>query len=189
MDENLPTNIDTDDKTPTKIQSARNETENKFIELLFEYAGHTPTKAALEAGYSESYAKNIKWLKLRDPKFQAKIKEQYNGSATFLLPTIFKSECDTINIANQAVKDIQEELSLTDDLDKRIELSEKALSLLAKPSNTRKELKQAAGVLSDDKQYSQTTVNIGQIQQLFQANHASTTEDIVNSEVDDWCIH
>ena len=161
-----------------KTLQLQEQIEDHFIELLFKY--RSPRQAALEAGYSEAYAKNIRQQKLSNPKFLNKIKQKYNGKATLILPDIFHSEAKSINLSNDIVSQITTKINETDDLDTKVELANKALNILAKASPTRKELKQTAGVLATEGQTTVNMVNIESIQALIANNH----DDMLNPKPD-----
>jgi hypothetical protein len=166
------------DETRSKTLVLQKEIESKFIDNLFIYK--SPKEAALRAGYSESYAANIKSLKLRDPKFLARIKDQYNGNATLLLPEIFQSEANSVSLSNSIIDSIKDAIDQAPDLETKIELSNKALNVLAKAAPVRKELKQTAGVLATEGQTTVNMVNIESIQALIANNH----DDMVNPKPD-----
>ena len=165
-------------KAPGKLQTKQlqDEIEDKFIELLFKY--RSPREAAIEAGYSETYARSIKSNKLKNPKFLQKIKDHYNGNATLILPDIFQSESKSISLSNKIVSQLETSINDTDDIDQKVELTNKALSILAKSSHTRKELKQTAGVLAQDGAPQINVVNIDKIQALIHNNH----KDMIDSK-------
>lgn len=165
-------------KEKPKTHKLKESIEDTFIENLFIY--RTPVIAARKAGYSESTAKNITSLKLRNPKFLAKIKDRYNGNATLILPNIFKSESRSVHLSNTIVSELSETIENTDDLDTKVELTNKALNILAKTASTRKELKQTAGVLATEGLTTVNLIKVEKIQALMQSMHA----DKLNNEGD-----
>lgn len=60
--------------------------EDKFIDLLYGVAD--PEEAALQAGYSPSYAESIKSHKLQNPKFIAKVRKRYGQNFVYKLPAL-----------------------------------------------------------------------------------------------------
>jgi SOS response regulatory protein OraA/RecX len=174
MSKNLPAL--SNEKPPEKLYTLKlqEEIEDKFIEILYKYdTEYTPVQAAIEAGYSKTYAENIKYTKLKNPKFIAKLKDRYNGYSSFMLPDIFKSEASSVKLSNRMVQEITEQLNETEDLEERVKLTDKALNILGKASHTRKELKQTAGVLASDASPMPQIVNIEKIQALINNNHVT----------------
>ena len=155
------------------------ELEDRFIENLFIY--RKPEEAALAAGYSETYAKSIVSRKRKSQRFIQKLKSSYNGNAVLILPEIFHSEASSIQLSNNIIHDLQHQIDNTDDINKKTELTEKSLSILAKAASTRKELKQTAGVLAQEGQTTVNLVNIEKIQAISQQIHA----DMLNNKADD----
>jgi len=114
--------------------------EERFIECLSYFKDERV--AALHAGYSETTAGNIRNWKLNDPKFIAKLRTRYNGSAAMLLPRILAVESKAVELVN-------------DDP-----------TLLPKFRHTLKELKQSAGVLQPDAEAGQPVIQITNIRSM-----------------------
>ena len=116
--------------------------EELFIRNLF--IEPSITQAALNAGYSESSAKSHIYTKLRQPKFQEKIRDYARQHELIdSVPTILRLE-------NQALKYLE---------DKPEELP-KFASIL-------KQKKQIAGLLSQDVAPQQATISIGAVANLM----------------------
>jgi len=115
--------------------------EARLIEYLSIYTD--PRKAALKAGYSQSYAYNVTSTKLKSPRFISKLKAHYNGRTTALLPAI-------LNVESKAVQYCMENPQE-----------------LPKFRHTLKEIKQTAGVLAPDITANTPTVQINGVQNLM----------------------
>ena len=135
--ENNTTNSNMSDNLPTTLDQ-----EAAFIRNLFLFP--SITQAALESGYSESSAKSHIYTKLRQPKFQEKIRE-YARTHELIesIPTILRLE-------NNALKY----------LDGKPEELPKFAALI-------KQKKQIAGLLSQDSPVSQAMISIGQVANLM----------------------
>lgn len=168
--------IQTTPKLQTKQLQA--QIEDKFIDLLHLY--RDPTTAAIEAGYSKTYAENIRWTKLQSPKFIAKVKEKYNGNSTWMLPLIHQLESKQINLSLKQADRLEKQAEIAEDIDKQTELTNKALNILAKPVHASKQIKQSTGVLATEGQQQINVVNIDKIQALIHNNHA----DMINPKHD-----
>ena len=144
--------------------------EDKFIDLLHLY--RDPTKAAIEAGYSKTYAENIRWTKLQSSKFIAKVKDKYNGNSTWMLPLIHQLESKQINLSLKQANRLEKLAEETEDITKQTDLTSKALTILAKPGHAAKQIKQSTGVLAQDGQPTINVINIDKIQALIHNNHA-----------------
>ena len=120
--------------------------ESRFIENLGIYRDHI--EAARKAGYAESTAKNIKALKLNDPKFLNKLRERYKGFSAWNLIGLSAIEAKAI-----------EHLSSLE--------PEDILKSLPSLRGTLRDIKAAAGVLADESPDRAKTVNINNIKQLM----------------------
>lgn len=134
-------NIPVKPQTLEVLDGREDPREAKFIKNLSIYTD--PKKAALEAGYSLSYANVVVSTKLKNPKFISKLKEQYNGKATALLPAIMRAEQKAVSYVIDNPED------------------------LPKFRHTLKEIKQTAGVLAADITAQSPTVNISGVQNLM----------------------
>lgn len=115
--------------------------EEKLIRNLSIYK--SPQKAAREAGYSESFASSTVYVKIKKPSFQKKIRDFYNGLAAFQLPIISQIERKALEHLIDNVGDVP------------------------KFSNTLKQIKQSAGVLTPDNVSHITLINIDKAQLLM----------------------
>ena len=113
--------------------------EDLFLDLLFVY--QDPVVAARQAGYSITYSADIRTNKLKSKRFLAKVKERYLDEASLKLIGINKIE---ENVIDECVKDTGKVPKLTQFL---------------------KQIKQAAGVLSQDAP-SAPTINIGELKAI-----------------------
>jgi phage terminase small subunit len=129
--------------------------ESLFIRNLF--TEPSITQAALSAGYSESSAKSHIYTKLRQPKFQERIRE-YARTHELInsVPTILRLEENALKY----LADKPEQLP-------------KFASIL-------KQKKQIAGLLSQDVAPAQATISIGQVSNLM-LNVTQHTQDVVNA--------
>jgi len=149
--------------------------EDIFIEYLDLY--RDPTTAALKAGYSQTYAENIRYTKLQSPKFLSKLKSKYNGNSTWMLPLIHQIESKQINLALKQANRYESKAELSEDIEEQSELTDKALSYLAKPARTNTEIKKQTGVLATEGQTTVNLVNIESIQAVIQQKHEDMLRD------------
>jgi hypothetical protein len=167
--ENLPILIEPTTLKKKQTHKLKDEIEDKFIEYLFLY--RDPREAALKAGYSKSTSDNVKYTKLKDPRFLSKVRKAYNGNVTLKLPDIFQSEANSIEKSNEMANKIFDYINENElSIEKEIELIEKAMGILGKAAPTRREGKQSAGVLANDTQTTPNIINVGQIQAVFHKN-------------------
>jgi len=113
-------------------------------QLLIQNLSMYPTikEAAINAGYSESYAKSNIYRLIKKPEFQSRLKHYYRVHNTALLPRILKAESKLVDIIH-------------DDPEK-----------LSKHHTTIKQIKQAAGILEPDEAPRQPFINIKNLQEL-----------------------
>jgi len=108
--------------------------EDRFLNNLDLYLD--PTKAAIEAGYSPSYAKVLIYQRKHSEKLQAKLRNRYKLNAALTLPALTHIEA---SIAKHLVEEPLE---------------------APKYNHTLKQIKQAAGVLQSDDSHSQPMINV-----------------------------
>jgi phage terminase small subunit len=129
--------------------------EQEFIKNLF--LEPNPYQAAIKAGYSESYSVSTLYTRLKNPKFQERIRE-YARSHELVnsVPLIMRLE-------NKALKYLE---------DKPQELP-KFASIL-------KQKKQIAGLLSQDVAPQQAMISIGHVANMMLNVSQSTPQHVVN---------
>jgi phage terminase small subunit len=143
---------------PDNLPSPQSQ-EELFIHNLF--IEPSVTQAALKAGYSEYSAKSHIYAKLRNPKFQEKIRE-YARTHELIesVPTILRLE-------NNALKWLA---------DKPQELPKYAAIL--------KQKKQIAGLLQQDSQPAQAMISIGQVANLMlNMSQVDSNSNAVNADI------
>ena len=139
----------------------RDELEDRFIDNLRIYID--PREAARKAGYSETYAYNIRTNKLKNPKFIKKIKEHYNGYSSALLPAILNIESSVTLLSNDMLNDALTEA----DPDIKEDKISKALAVYTKTEHTRKQIKQSTGILSPDDDVRKPMIQVANIKNLL----------------------
>ena len=130
-----------------KVDQQELTREDKFIRNLSLYP--TVSEAAIQAGYSQSYATSNLYQRLRKESFQRKIREFYKGSVSTLLPKIAQIESKVVT-------------ACLADVDK-----------VPKFQHTLKQIKQSSGVLSQDTGQAQPTIQIESVRQLMIQIHES----------------
>ena len=135
------TDLEVIDVTPEPPQEPELEREDKFIRNLA--VCHTVREAALLAGYSETVAKTTIYSKLKSRAFQDKLREHYKGTAASYLPQIASLEGKALKHLDSNIED------------------------LPKFAHTLKQIKQSAGVLSQDSVPGINLVKIDNIQVLM----------------------
>ena len=138
---------------PVKPAPDDSQEQDKDLELINQLTQcNSWYQAALNVGYSPSYAKLIRYKKLRSNNFISKLKQYYNNSTTGLLPKILAAESKIVDLVLENPENI------------------------SKFRHTLKEIKQSAGVLAYEERGQAPVINIGQIQALIRQEHETQSE-------------
>ncbi len=113
--------------------------------------GMNVTQAASQAGYSDSTAQSSVYQMIKQPKFQARLKEYVLAHNIIDIPKV-------ISLENKAI----DALTLMFESD-----PDKAIDKLAKLSPTFKRKLQDAGVSQSDQQPAQQTINVKNLQNFM----------------------
>jgi hypothetical protein len=152
-----------EEKNTSKDLISPEDREQLLIQNLSMYP--TIKEAAINAGYSESYAKSNVYRLIKKPEFQSRLKQYYRVHNTALLPRILEAETKLI--------------------EKIVEDPEK----LSKHHTTIKQIKQASGILEPDDTPKQPMINIKSLQELslkvLNAPPGESFEQIMDAEVTD----
>ena len=127
-----------DKNLPKAVESK----EDRLIRLLSEC--DTVKDAALKAGYSESFANSLVYHKLKQPKFQKKLREYYVTQCHMAVPKIAKLHSKVLDYLNK------------DDNFKD----------LPKYDKTHRFILQSTGIIAGDDQPRQPVINIKNIGEL-----------------------
>lgn len=129
------------DSLPAK--QAKDHREALFIRNLCQ--GLSVKKAALSAGYSESYAESQIYQRVKKPDFQAKVREAFLAGNTLEVPKV-------LSLYSRALDKIAEKGN-----------EDELLGNLAKAKHIPKQILQIAQILSPDSQPMHQTVNIKEL--------------------------
>ena len=136
--------------------------EDKLIRFLSEC--DTVKDAALKAGYSDSFANSLVYHKLKQPKFQKKLREYYVTQCHMAVPKIARLHGKVLDWLDK------------DDNFKK----------LPKYDKTHRFILQSAGVIGGDEQPGQPQINIKSIRQLsiqLQSKKEAELEKIAEGEI------
>ena len=118
-------------------------------------------QAALAAGYSEKSANSSIYTLIKRPKFQARLREYYNGQTVALLPKLFAIDN---NVVDRCLKDVD---------------------CVPKFKDTLKQIKQSAGVLSPDQGPGSTVINVSGVREFMLQLTAERTKTLHNDSIMD----
>ena len=150
MNDSMPVAIDLDNNVDKDVHKGRDPREQVFIANLA--TCKTIKQAAIDAGYSKSYAGSDIYNKIKTDSFQALVKQHYNGYAHLLLPKL-------INIESQVIEHVLK--NITD---------------VPKYRHTLADIKRSTGILQPEHETRAPVINIKEVRNMMLKVHKSTTE-------------